>query len=89
MVERGDEYAPYIMEKIFPHSGKAFYLGVTGPPGAGKSTTVDRLITMLSKNKYRSGSSPSTLEPFFRRSIARRQGPHARKAVRWMCLFAA
>ncbi len=55
MVERGDEYAPYIMEKIFPHSGKAYYIGVTGPPGAGKSTTVDRLITMLCKNKYSVG----------------------------------
>ena len=55
MVERKDEYAPYIMEKIFPHSGKAYYLGVTGPPGAGKSTTVDRLITMLCKNNYSVG----------------------------------
>lgn len=55
MVERKDECAPYIMEKIFPHSGKAYYLGVTGPPGAGKSTTVDRLITMLCKNNYSVG----------------------------------
>ncbi len=55
MVERGDECAPYIMEKIFPHSGRAFYIGVTGPPGAGKSTTVDRLISMFCKNKYSVG----------------------------------
>ncbi|MGA2400793.1 MAG: methylmalonyl Co-A mutase-associated GTPase MeaB [Syntrophobacteraceae bacterium] len=55
MVERADEHAPYVMEKIFPYSGKAYYIGVTGPPGAGKSTTVDRLISMLCKNNYSVG----------------------------------
>jgi LAO/AO transport system kinase len=29
---------------LYPHSGRAFVLGVTGNPGAGKSTVVDGLI---------------------------------------------
>jgi LAO/AO transport system kinase len=30
---------------LFPHSGRARLIGVTGPPGVGKSTLVDALIT--------------------------------------------
>jgi LAO/AO transport system kinase len=32
-----------LLKALFPHSGKAHVLGLTGPPGAGKSTLVDRL----------------------------------------------
>jgi LAO/AO transport system kinase len=32
-----------IVRAIFPHTGRAHLIGVTGPPGAGKSTLVDRL----------------------------------------------
>jgi LAO/AO transport system kinase len=33
-----------ILKALYPHTGKAFVLGVTGNPGAGKSTLCDRLI---------------------------------------------
>jgi LAO/AO transport system kinase len=33
-----------LLKELFPHTGKAFVLGVTGNPGAGKSTLCDRLI---------------------------------------------
>lgn len=33
-----------IMKAIYPLTGKAYVIGVTGPPGAGKSTLVDKLI---------------------------------------------
>jgi len=33
------------MEKIYPHTGKAYIAGITGAPGGGKSTLVDTLIT--------------------------------------------
>jgi len=32
------------LKALFPHTGKAYLVGVTGNPGAGKSTVVDALI---------------------------------------------
>lgn len=32
-----------IMKQLYPHTGNAFVLGITGPPGAGKSTLTDRI----------------------------------------------
>jgi LAO/AO transport system kinase len=42
-----DDRAPpfvEILRDLFPHTGKAYVVGVTGNPGAGKSTLTDRLI---------------------------------------------
>jgi LAO/AO transport system kinase len=36
-----------LVRRIFPHTGRAYLVGVTGAPGAGKSTLVDRLIAEL------------------------------------------
>lgn len=33
-----------VVKALFPHTGKAYIVGVTGNPGAGKSTLVDALI---------------------------------------------
>jgi LAO/AO transport system kinase len=40
---RGEGYAE-AMGLIAPHTGRAYLIGVTGPPGAGKSTLVTQLI---------------------------------------------
>ena len=42
------EAAP-ILKALYPHAGRGQVLGVTGPPGAGKSTLVDRITAHLRK----------------------------------------
>src|SRR5262245_66581975 len=38
---------PDIMRGVQPRTGRAYVVGVTGPPGAGKSSLVDRLTARL------------------------------------------
>jgi LAO/AO transport system kinase len=47
LVENDRPEAPEILKALFPHAGKALVVGVTGPPGAGKSTLVDRMTAHL------------------------------------------
>ena len=43
-IEDGDRVAFDTLEKLYPHTGHAYIVGVTGAPGGGKSTLVDALI---------------------------------------------
>ncbi|RGS74789.1 methylmalonyl Co-A mutase-associated GTPase MeaB [Mitsuokella sp. AF21-1AC] len=42
-IENEYEEATDIMKEIYPHTGHAYVLGITGPPGAGKSTLTDKI----------------------------------------------
>ena len=42
-VESGSDGAAELMKAVFPHTGKAMVIGITGSPGAGKSSLVDKL----------------------------------------------
>lgn len=42
-VENEYDDAVKIMTEIYPHTGNAYVIGITGPPGAGKSTMTDKL----------------------------------------------
>lgn len=47
LVERESPEVPQITQALLPYLGKAYCLGITGPPGAGKSTLADRLTFLL------------------------------------------
>ena len=49
LVEEGLPEARALLAALFPHAGRALVVGVTGPPGAGKSSLVDRLTAHLRK----------------------------------------
>lgn len=42
-VESGGAAADMLLNALFPHTGKAYRIGITGPPGAGKSTLANKL----------------------------------------------
>ena len=46
LVEKDAPEAPEIMRGICHRTGRAYWIGVTGPPGSGKSTLVDRLTAV-------------------------------------------
>jgi LAO/AO transport system kinase len=50
IISRLEDEAPdaeTIVREIYPHTGHAYAVGFTGPPGAGKSTLVDEVIRLL------------------------------------------
>jgi len=48
-IENRELEAEEILRQLFPHTGRAYRIGITGAPGTGKSTLVDRLA-----GRYRS-----------------------------------
>lgn len=66
LLEKGDPQADAIMQRIAAHTGNAHIIGITGPPGAGKSTLVEAITAELRKQQRTVGvlvvdpSSPFT-----------------------------
>jgi LAO/AO transport system kinase len=66
LVENESTQVPEIMQLVSPYLGKAYCIGITGPPGVGKSTLVDKLTVLMRKKGLKVGiiavdpSSPFT-----------------------------
>jgi LAO/AO transport system kinase len=65
-IENRDTDAENILRQLFPHTGNAYRVGITGAPGTGKSTLVDRMAAYYRSQKKTVGiiavdpSSPFT-----------------------------
>lgn len=50
IVEDGTAEIGAVMGALFPHTGKAYTIGITGAPGAGKSTLTETLVARIRKD---------------------------------------
>jgi LAO/AO transport system kinase len=64
LIEDEDPASADLVGRIFSSTGRAYLIGVTGPPGAGKSTLVDRLVTTLRTQRPQSAPSSEPKELF-------------------------
>jgi LAO/AO transport system kinase len=52
LVEDGGADLGSVMEAIYPHTGRAYSVGITGAPGAGKSTLTEQLVARARREDH-------------------------------------
>ena len=69
LVENGDPVAYPLVRELYPETGRATVVGVTGPPGAGKSSLIAALVAHVREGGRTVGvvsvdpASPGESEP--------------------------
>lgn len=54
-IENNSKLSEQILDNIANSFGKSYRIGITGPPGAGKSTLTNQLVKLLVEKNYRVG----------------------------------
>ncbi len=55
LVENNSQNCEEILSKLYPHTGNSQIIGVTGPPGSGKSTLINHLVREFVRKGYKVG----------------------------------
>src|SRR5947209_20625180 len=78
----GDSFV--LLKALFPHTGRGLVVGITGSPGAGKSTLVDRLAAVYRGRGERVGIV--AVDPSRDRKSTRLNSSHANISYAVFCL---
>lgn len=55
LVEDGGADLGAVMQKIYPHTGSSYSIGITGAPGAGKSTLTEKVVARARRDDLKVG----------------------------------
>jgi GTPase len=70
LVEDGDPLAYPLVREVYPDTGRAAIIGVTGPPGVGKSSLIGALVTRIREQEQTVGVvSVDPSSPFSRGAL--------------------
>src|SRR4029450_12172965 len=67
LLENGDPLANELVRELYHETGRAYAIGVTGPPGVGKSTLIAALLGLVRRAGGRGGGAPGAPSSAFSR----------------------